>query len=73
VDTHGRSIVKALSWRVFALVITAVIAWRVTGDARVAAAIGIADTLVKLAMYYAHERIWNGIRFGRPRPPEYEI
>jgi uncharacterized membrane protein len=29
--------------------------------------------VVKLALYFVHERIWNHIGFGRAKPPEYEI
>jgi adenylylsulfate kinase len=35
--------------------------------------VGVIDSVVKIAMYFVHERIWNYIDFGRPKPPEYEI
>ncbi|MBI2853430.1 MAG: DUF2061 domain-containing protein [Chloroflexi bacterium] len=38
-----------------------------------ALSIGLADTLIKLASYYFHERAWEKIRFGRPKPPEYNL
>lgn len=72
-DSHRRSIAKALSYRVLGLVITTTVALVVTGRAQFAAAIGIVDTLVKVLFYYLHERAWNRARFGRARPPEYEI
>ena len=31
------------------------------------------DGVVKIGMYFLHERIWNHIDYGRPKPPEYEI
>jgi len=43
------------------------------GELRSAAAIGLADTLVKVGVYYGHERAWNRVRFGRGLQPEYEI
>ena len=72
-DTHARSIAKALSWRFLATVITFGVAWFVTGAVTAAVAIGIADTLVKLGIYYGHERAWNRIQFGRREPGDYEI
>ncbi len=35
--------------------------------------VGAADMLVNLMAYYIHERVWLRIRFGRKRPPEYQI
>ena len=72
-ESHSRSIAKALTWRVIALIITASIAWMVTGQLRVAVCIGAADALVKIGIYYVHERAWNRVHFGRPKPPEYQI
>lgn len=52
---------------------TVSVAWIVTGKPLVAASIGLFDTVVKLAAFYFHERIWLKIRFGRLRPPDYQI
>ncbi len=72
-ETRARSIVKALTWRVMALIITTSVVWVVTKKAELAASIGLADTVIKLGAYYIHERSWLKIRFGRPKPPEYQI
>ena len=72
-DSFYRSIVKTLSWRIIATIITTFVAWLVTGEKIFAATIGIADTLIKLFVYYGHERIWNRINFGKTKPPEYNI
>lgn len=72
-DGHRRSIVKALSWRVVAVTITATITWFVTGSVRYTVLIGGADTVTKLIAYYFHERTWNHIRFGIGEQPEYYI
>ena len=34
---------------------------------------GLIDSVVKLGLYFVHERIWNYIPLGRPKRPEYEI
>jgi len=72
-DSPSRSLVKALTWRVMAAVITTLVAWAVTGDTAFAATIGLADTMLKLGAYYMHERTWNRVSFGRPKEPEYYI
>lgn len=72
-DSRRRSIAKTLSWRILALLITAGIAWGLTGDLWFATTIGLADTLTKLGLYYGHERVWNRISFGRAKPPKHQI
>ncbi len=72
-ESRRRSLVKALTWRAGGLVVTALIALLLTGSWRAAASIGLLDTLVKLAAFYVHERMWLKIRFGRLRAVDYEI
>ncbi len=72
-ESHIRSIAKALSWRFLATLITFSVAWVITGQLTLAAEIGLADTLIKLGVYYSHERLWVRVRFGKLRTPEYQI
>jgi uncharacterized membrane protein len=73
-ETTHRSVVKALSWRFIATLITTTLVYAVTGKGEFAAGIGLADTAIKLFIYVGHERIWNRIRFGRKeQQPEYSI
>ncbi|MDH7598486.1 MAG: DUF2061 domain-containing protein [Sedimentisphaerales bacterium] len=72
-DTHLRSILKAVSYRVMGSAVTVVIAWVVTSQIALAAQIGVADTLVKILPFYVHERIWQRVPLGRKEGPEYEI
>ncbi len=73
VESHFRTIAKAVSWRFIATLITFTVAWIITKELTFAAEIGIADTLIKLGAYYFHERVWIGVDFGRKKPPEYQI
>lgn len=72
-ESHKRSIFKALTYRVFGLVVTIAVAYIVTRDSALAGAIGLADTFAKIFAYYIHERIWTHLPFGREKTPEYEI
>ncbi len=69
-DSHRRSFLKSLSWRFLATVLTAFVAWSVTENIQFAVTIGILDSLIKLGVYYVHERVWNKVSFGRLKPPE---
>ena len=73
-DTNRRSVVKALSWRIVATVITTGLVYMFTGEGEFAATIGLADTSIKLFIYFGHERLWNRISYGRVKQePEYYI
>ena len=73
-DSHRRSIAKALSWRILATVITSGIVFAITGKGDFAATVGLADTTVKFLVYFGHERVWNRIPYGREqKQPEYFI
>ena len=72
-ESHVRTISKALSWRFIATLVTFSVAWLVTGKLTFAVKIGVADTLIKLGAYYFHERLWIRVKFGKLRKPEYEI
>jgi uncharacterized membrane protein len=67
-ETHARTIVKALTWRVGGFVMTVATAWVITGRMGTAATIGLADTVVKIGAYYFHERLWLKVKFGRRAP-----
>ena len=72
-ESHFRSIAKTMTWRLLATVITFSVAWVVTGQVTFAVEIGVADTLIKLCVYYSHERFWNRLSFGKQKSPEYQI
>jgi len=73
-ETTRRSLVKAISWRILATVITGTLVYLLTGQGEFAATVGLADTTLKFAVYFGHERVWNRIPFGREKQePEYFI
>ena len=72
-ETHVRSILKALSWRFIATLITFSTAWLLTGTVDVAIKIGLLDSIVKMGAYYTHERGWNCLDFGKLAQPNYQI
>ncbi len=73
VESHLRSIAKALTWRFGGTIVTFVVAWILTKELELAAQIGVADTAIKIGAFYVHERIWNRLQFGKAKAPEYQI
>jgi len=72
-ESHSRSIVKAVTWRTGGTMVTFVIAWLLTGEPTLSIGIGLLDSAVKIGAFYAHERLWNRLSFGKLEPPEYQI
>ena len=64
-ESHRRSLLKALSWRLLALLITFAVALLLFDDVEVAAKVGVLDSVVKIVIYYVHERAWQKVPFGR--------
>ena len=63
--THGRSLVKGISWRAVGTLDTMFIAYIITGVPLNAVTIGGFEVFTKVALFYIHERIWGKIRWGR--------
>ena len=64
-DSHRRSLLKAISWRVTGSVDTFVISWIVTGHPILALTISGIEVFTKIFLFYLHERIWHRIRWGK--------
>jgi len=66
-ETNKRSIVKGISWRVVATTTTILIVYFFFGRLDLAIAAGIIETVLKVALYWAHERAWMKIRWGKKK------
>ena len=60
-DSKTKSLLKTLSWRAVATIITMIIAYFIVGDLTVALSIGAFDVIIKMVAYYFHERAWSRI------------
>lgn len=72
-ETHARSIVKAISYRLLGSMVTFAVVLVMTKKLNVAVGIGVLDTILKIGAFYFHERLWHRIPFGKIKPPEYQI
>jgi uncharacterized membrane protein len=64
-ETHVRSMVKAISWRIVATLTTILLVFAFTGNLVVSGGVGLTELLTKIIIYYVHERLWNASSFGR--------
>ena len=62
-DSHGKSMLKAISWRIIGTIDTIVISCFMTGTLSLALTIGSIEVFTKFFLYYGHERIWNLIKW----------
>lgn len=65
IETHYRSLIKAISWRITGTIDTIVISFIATGKIKLALSIGLVELITKTGLYYLHERVWNDIRYGK--------
>jgi len=64
-ETHSRSIAKAVTWRITGTVDTFIIAWFITGELTLAGGIALTEVVTKVFLFWAHERIWTKVSWGK--------
>ncbi|QFR48878.1 adenylyl-sulfate kinase [Sulfurimonas lithotrophica] len=72
-DTNKRSIAKGVSWRFFATTTTIIIVYVFFGRLDLAIAAGLLETVAKIGLYWAHERAWFKIKWGRKKIEPFNI
>lgn len=72
-ETHKRSILKAISWRTWATITTAIIVFIFTGEFALALTVGFLEVFAKMGLYVLHERLWQRIRYGRREIPSFVV
>ncbi len=64
-ETHLRSLMKGMSWRVIATLVTTSVVWLISGEVSMALFAGLCDSLIKIGLFWGHERVWQTIAWGR--------
>ena len=64
-EAHSRSLLKAVSWRILGSIDTFVISFLVTGHVVAAASIASVESVTKILLFYAHERAWMAVPWGK--------
>jgi uncharacterized membrane protein len=63
--TKARSFVKSLSYRIWGTFSSWAVVYVITGKGSLATLIAFWETVVKVFIYYFHERAWNATNWGR--------
>jgi uncharacterized membrane protein len=59
-----RSFAKSVTWRLCATLTTVILVWVWFHDVKAAFAVGAVEIIVKMVVYYIHERAWNKVGWG---------
>ncbi len=71
-ESSTRSLAKAISYRLLGSMSTAALIFVVSGDWKMSAGAGLLDSVVKLGLYFVHERVWSRIPYGQATEPDYQ-
>jgi len=66
-ETNKRSVVKGVTWRVVATTTTMVIVYLFFGRLDLAIATGVIESVLKIGLFWLHERAWFKVRWGRTK------
>lgn len=70
-ETHKRSMVKSLTWRIIGVFLLGGITWSVTHSWKDMTLITVLFHSIRMVLYYYHERVWLRVKWGRiPHPLE---
>ena len=72
-ESHYRSALKAMSWRIVATTATILIVLAFTGRLVLSAGVGGVEVVVKIILYYLHERLWLRTSFRRKNWVQNEV
>jgi adenylylsulfate kinase len=64
-ETKSRSIIKMISWRFLATLTTTILVFIFVGELEVAITVGVLEVIIKMFVYFVHERVWNSLKFGK--------
>ncbi len=64
-ETKARSLLKTLSWRFWATLTTIGLVLLFVGETAIALSIGGLEVILKMIIYFVHERVWDKIKVGR--------
>ncbi len=64
-NTHKRSILKAMIYRSGGIAVLAIVTWIFTHDIIQVTTVTITYHLVSVVGYYIYERVWEHVRWGK--------
>ena len=64
-DSHVRTVAKAVSWQLVGIIVMTLIGYAFTGSIGESGGFAVVAAASGLVMYVIHERLWARIRWGR--------
>jgi adenylylsulfate kinase len=64
-ESNMRSIMKSITFRILATITTMILIYIFFGRLDLAAVIGGLEIVLKLILYFFHERAWDRVRWGK--------
>lgn len=64
-STYQRSIVKGIVWEGFSFIITLIAVYLVYGDISLSIKFSLGLTLIKMILFFIHERAWKNVKWGK--------
>jgi len=64
-ESHIRSIIKGISWRIIGTIDTMLLSYLITGNLQQALKIGFTEVFTKILLYWLHERVWQYFLVGK--------
>ncbi|NQT89884.1 MAG: DUF2061 domain-containing protein [Candidatus Omnitrophica bacterium] len=68
-----RTIIKAITWRLVATITTILVVFLFTKKIMLSLEVGGVALILKLMLYYFHERVWGKVSWGKPKHPLEDI
>lgn len=72
-NTNKRYIIKGITWRILATVTTMIIIYLFFGNIELAIAAGFLETILKIILYWWHEKIWDKLKLGKKKIEPFNI
>ena len=73
IESKKRSLVKAITWRLVAMVVLGFVSYFFTRNFKEMGEITIFYTIIQIIFYFLHERLWEKISWGRIKHPLSEL
>jgi uncharacterized membrane protein len=64
-ETRVRSLVKTVTYRIISFTGTIVVSWLITRDIKQTLSLTLAIQAFLIVLYYASERVWDRVNWGR--------
>ena len=66
-ETSGRSLTKAITFRLLVLTVDSLIIYAITGRSDITVGVVVLSNISSTVLYFLHERAWNSIHWGRKK------